>query len=237
MESLHLSGRKKTNKSEEWFIEEENDLPKLSGLSVEPQEHVYNHSGKCEMNKYGQCKNGYRYFCPHCDYGLGGMFSKCLNKSCSMNEEIKTKPFVLNALMMPPQMFQRFDNNTKMFYLNINTEHVLNVLMDSVLDLNINYDILNVSDIEDKKIQKIIKSDLLYVVIDSIKEMFYVPITNEELLEENNDISQEDESGIIHDNIIETTYDDFIKSCLREKMKKNLDELIVNRTILLSSKF
>ena len=237
MEQSSLLGTKKLTEPKVWFIGEENELPKNIGLPVENQDHIYNHTGKCEMNTHGQCKYGYRYFCPHCDYGLGGMFSKCLNKSCTISEEIKTKPFVLNALMMPPQMFQKFDNSTKMFYLNMDTNNVINVLMDSVLDLKINYDILNVSNIEDIKIQNIIKSDLLYVVIDSIKEMFYILPSNEELLLTTNYISEEDEYGIIHDYIIDTTYDDLIKSLLKEKMEKKLDELIVNRTILLRSKF
>jgi hypothetical protein len=47
--------------------------------------HIYFHPimQKCVFNKYGQCIKGYRYFCPYCDYGIGGMFSLCLNKDCS----------------------------------------------------------------------------------------------------------------------------------------------------------
>lgn len=53
-------------------------------LDIRCDSHLYLHSKneKCIFNKYGQCIKGYRYFCPHCNFGLGGMFSSCHNTNC-----------------------------------------------------------------------------------------------------------------------------------------------------------
>lgn len=48
--------------------------------------HLYLHSKneKCVFNQYGQCVKGFRYFCPYCNYGIGGMFSNCPNSKCDI---------------------------------------------------------------------------------------------------------------------------------------------------------
>lgn len=53
--------------------------------------HLYFHSKeeKCVYNEFGQCVKSYRYFCPHCNFGIGGMFSDCLNKNCVVSDDDK----------------------------------------------------------------------------------------------------------------------------------------------------
>lgn len=63
--------------------------------------HPYTHTGDCVAHKCHcvqsnqsthhtcncvdkrlMCKYGHRYWCPHCNYGVPGMFSKCTNDKC-----------------------------------------------------------------------------------------------------------------------------------------------------------
>ena len=71
-------------------MSEKNKLLNLPSLMDEKQnaKHIYLHSKseKCVYNMYDQCVKGYRYFCPYCNYGVGGMLSSCTNVHCVKNE-------------------------------------------------------------------------------------------------------------------------------------------------------
>jgi hypothetical protein len=75
-----LQTKNKQNKQNIKILPVLNSIHKINDDNT----HLYYHpkTEKCVFNKHGQCIKGFRYFCPDCDYGMGGMFSSCLNIDC-----------------------------------------------------------------------------------------------------------------------------------------------------------
>ena len=143
-----------------------------------------------------------------------------------------TKPFALFALKQPPQFPPRYDKRSVDFYLNkLIKPQVIKHLMTKVGDPNsIDYEQLGVNEIEDSRTRNMVKTDLKTILVDSLRQTFYKPCS-EELFSPNYDISEEDDFCINHKYIIDVPYDEKTQRLLEDEMCRQINELVYKRTV------